>query len=105
MTTFRLELLSDSGFGDDGQSPPSRRWKAKIPGWGILALMGETAFYSVPAMHCAHCERAVREELLSLHGVDTVDVDLDAKVVTVSGSALDDAAVRAAIVEAGYETD
>jgi copper chaperone CopZ len=54
-------------------------------------------------MHCAHCERTVREELLSLHSVDTVDVDLDLKVVTVTGEALDDAALRAAIVEAGYE--
>jgi copper chaperone CopZ len=68
-------------------------------------LMGVTASFSVPEMHCAHCERAVREELLSLRGVDIVDVDLNAKVVTVSGSALDDAAVRAAIAEAGYETD
>ena len=67
--------------------------------------MSETASYAVPAMHCAHCERAVRDELLSLRGVETVEVDLDTKVVTVSGSVLDDAAVRAAIAEAGYETD
>ena len=65
----------------------------------------ETASYTVPAMHCAHCERAVRDELLALRGVETVEVDLDTKVVTVSGSVLDDAAVRAAIAEAGYETD
>ena len=43
------------------------------------------------------------EEILSLRGVDAVDVDLDAKVVTVTGQALDDAALRAAIAEAGYE--
>jgi copper chaperone CopZ len=54
-------------------------------------------------MHCAHCERAVAEEILSLRGVEAVDVDLDAKVVTVTGQALDDAALRAAIAEAGYE--
>jgi copper chaperone len=65
--------------------------------------MGETATYRVPAMHCAHCERAVAEEILSLRGVEAVDVDLDAKVVTVTGQALDDAALRAAIAEAGYE--
>jgi copper chaperone len=65
--------------------------------------MRETATYRVPAMHCAHCERAVAEEILSLRGVEAVDVDLDAKVVTVTGQALDDAALRAAIAEAGYE--
>jgi copper chaperone CopZ len=38
-----------------------------------------------------------------VEGVDEVAIDLDMKVVTVSGSELDDAALRAAIVEAGYE--
>jgi copper chaperone len=65
--------------------------------------MRETATYGVPAMHCSHCERSVREELLSLHGVDTVDVDLDTKVVTLTGEVLDDTALRAAIAEAGYQ--
>jgi copper chaperone CopZ len=32
-----------------------------------------------------------------------VDVDLDTKEVVVHGDGVDDAAVRAAIVEAGYE--
>jgi copper chaperone CopZ len=32
-----------------------------------------------------------------------VDVDLDTKLVLVRGEGLDDAAVRAAIEEAGYE--
>jgi copper chaperone CopZ len=38
-----------------------------------------------------------------VEGVDDIDVDLEAKLVTVSGSGLDDAALRAAIEEAGYE--
>jgi copper chaperone len=36
-------------------------------------------------------------------GVASVDVDLDAKRVSVAGAALDDAAIRAAIAEAGYD--
>jgi copper chaperone CopZ len=32
-----------------------------------------------------------------------VDVDLDAKRVTVAGEGLDDAAIRAAVDEAGYD--
>jgi len=35
--------------------------------------------------------------------VEQVDVDLEAKVVTIRGQALDDAALRAAIEEAGYD--
>ena len=59
--------------------------------------------YSVPGMHCAHCKAAVTEELEAVAGVESVDVDLDGKRVTVSGRGLEDAALRAAIDEAGYE--
>jgi copper chaperone CopZ len=65
--------------------------------------LSETATYTVPAIHCAHCAMSIREEVSEVEGVDEVDVDLDTKVVTVQGHALDDAALRAAIVEAGYE--
>jgi copper chaperone CopZ len=65
--------------------------------------MSETLSYTVSAMHCGHCERAVKEEVSAVAGVSDVAVDLDAKVVTVTGSAFEDAAVRAAIAEAGYE--
>ena len=65
--------------------------------------MSETVAYSVPAIHCAHCAMSIREEVSEVEGVDDVAVDLDTKVVTVSGRELDDAALRAAIVEAGYE--
>jgi len=63
----------------------------------------DTALYSVPGMHCGHCEAAVKEEISALPGVEEVVVDLDSKRVEVSGSDLDDAAIRAAIEEAGYE--
>jgi len=65
--------------------------------------MPETATFSVPAMHCGHCERAVKEEVSAVEGVTSVDVDLETKLVTVTGASLDDAALRAAIEEAGYE--
>lgn len=63
----------------------------------------ETLSFSVPAMHCAHCERAVKEEVGAVAGVESVDVDLDSKRVVVRGASLDDAQLRAAIEEAGYE--
>ena len=65
--------------------------------------MSETVTYTVPAIHCEHCELSIREEVSEVEGVDAVAVDLDSKLVTVSGHALDDEVLRAAIVEAGYE--
>ena len=65
--------------------------------------MSETVTYTVPAIHCAHCAMSIREEVSEVEGVDEVDVDLDTKVVTIQGHELDDAALRAAIVEAGYQ--
>jgi copper chaperone len=59
--------------------------------------------YTVPGMHCGHCERAVSEGLQQVEGVDTVRVDLETKLVTVHGDRLEDASLRAAIEEAGYE--
>jgi copper chaperone len=65
--------------------------------------MSNTLTYTVPGMHCGHCEVAVTEEVSALEGVESVLVDLDSKRVEVSGSELDDGAIRAAIEEAGYE--
>jgi len=65
--------------------------------------MSETIRYDVPAIHCAHCAMSIREEVSEVEGVEDVGVDLDTKVVTIHGHGLDDAALRAAIAEAGYE--
>jgi copper chaperone len=65
--------------------------------------VSETVTYNVPAIHCAHCALSIREEVSEVDGVEDVAVDLETKLVTVSGRALDDAALRAAIEEAGYE--
>ncbi len=63
----------------------------------------ETLTYTVPGMSCGHCRAAITEEVEKVAGVAAIEVDLDAKKVAVSGSGLDDAAVRGAIDEAGYE--
>jgi copper chaperone CopZ len=59
--------------------------------------------FTVPDMSCSHCEAAVKQEILALSGVEDVTVDLETKRVEVIGVDLDDAAIRAAIDEAGYE--
>jgi copper ion binding protein len=62
-----------------------------------------TASYTVVGMTCGHCVNAVTEEVSAVPGVSTVDVDLESGGLTVSGDApVDEAAVRAAVEEAGY---
>ena len=63
----------------------------------------EVLAYSVPGIHCAHCEAAITAEVTRVAGVDGVDVDLGRKVVAVRGTGVSDADVRSAIAEAGYD--
>jgi copper chaperone CopZ len=63
----------------------------------------QTTTYSVPGISCGHCRMAITAEVNELAGVCAVDVDLDRKLVTVSGTGVSDAAIRGAIDEAGYE--
>ena len=89
----------------------SRAWhRTRLEGpctlypWGVYSPgMSEITTYSVPGMHCGHCERAVTEEVSAVAGVTAVGVDLETKLVSVTGPSFDDAAVRAAIEEAGYQ--
>ena len=63
-----------------------------------------TTTYTVTGMTCDHCVRAVKSEVSTVEGVDDVTVDLDSGQVTVRSSGpVDDAAVAAAVEEAGYE--
>jgi copper chaperone CopZ len=59
--------------------------------------------YVVAGMTCTHCTVAVSTEVARVPGVEGVNVDLETKRVRVRGRALDDAAVLAAIDEAGYD--
>jgi len=59
--------------------------------------------YTVLDMSCAHCTAAVGSELRQVAGVESVAVDLETKLVVVRGERLDDAALRTAIEDAGYE--
>ena len=62
-----------------------------------------TLIYRVDGMSCDHCVVAVTSEVSEVAGVQAVDVDLETKLVRVSGAAIDDTAVVAAIDEAGYD--
>jgi len=55
-------------------------------------------------MTCGHCVGAVSAEVSEIPGVSRVRVDLASGAVSItSDGPLDDAAVRAAISQAGYE--
>lgn len=64
-----------------------------------------TDVLKVEGMSCDHCKNAVLKGVGGLNGVEKVEVDLDAKEVKVEYNAdlitLD--AIKAAIVEEGYE--
>ncbi len=57
--------------------------------------------YSVTGMTCGHCKSSVITEVLQVEGVRAADVDLDEGTLTVRGVA-GEAAIRAAVDEAGY---
>ncbi len=57
----------------------------------------------VEGMSCNHCVMAVKNALGELDGVQNVDVELASGNVTVTGEALNDDAMKAAIDDAGYE--
>jgi copper chaperone len=63
----------------------------------------QTRTYTVPGISCGHCRTAIAGEVTKLAGVSAVDVDLIGKLVSVTGNGVDDAAVRDAIDEAGYD--
>jgi copper chaperone CopZ len=63
-----------------------------------------TTVYKVSGMSCGHCEGAVSGEISEIAGVGSVQaVAATGEVTVVSESPLDDAAVRAAVDEAGFE--
>jgi copper chaperone len=66
--------------------------------------MSARSTYTVAGMTCGHCVSAVTEEVGKIPGVLDVQVDLATGAVDVASTeAVDTAAVREAVEEAGYE--
>ncbi len=62
-----------------------------------------TTTYAVTGMSCGHCEAAVRSEVAKIVGVTDIDVSAaDGHLAVTAEGALNDAAVLAAVDEAGY---
>jgi copper chaperone CopZ len=62
----------------------------------------DTSTYGVPGVSCGHCSAAITAQLAEVEGVEGIEVDLEAKTVTVSG-AVSREVVVAAIDDAGYD--
>lgn len=59
--------------------------------------------YQVTGMTCGHCEMSIREEVAEIAGVLQVEVSAaTGKLLVTSAEPVDDVAVMAAVVEAGY---
>ncbi|MDO5030376.1 MAG: cation transporter [Corynebacterium sp.] len=60
--------------------------------------------FTVTGMTCGHCEASVREEVSELPGITGVEVDRSRNFLSVTADGdIDNAAVIAAVKEAGYE--
>lgn len=68
-----------------------------------MQTMG-TSTYQVSGMSCGHCEGAIRAEVSAIPGVHDIEVSAATGVLVVSAAGqVDDAAVIAAVDEAGYQ--
>ena len=65
-----------------------------------------TTEFTVTGMTCGHCEMSVREEVEEIPGVSVTEVShQDGRLVVESDQPVDDAAVKAAVQEAGYSAE
>lgn len=62
----------------------------------------ETREYVVEGMTCGHCVQAVTAEVQGVPGISEVAVELEGGRLVVTGDAIDESAVAAAVDEAGY---
>lgn len=63
-----------------------------------------TSTYTVSGMTCGHCVGTVTSEVGKVAGVSAVDVELATGKVTVTAERpIDEALIRDAVEEAGYE--
>lgn len=63
----------------------------------------ESKVFTVTGMTCGNCEQHVREEVETISGITSIEVSRETGILRVTSEApIDDAAVIAAVDEAGY---
>lgn len=58
---------------------------------------------NVEGMSCAHCSARVEKALAAVAGVTSAQVDLEAKIASVTCEGVSDEQLKAAVEDAGYE--
>ena len=56
----------------------------------------------VEGMHCAHCAAVVKQALMEIDGITSIEVDIDRQTARFDGHA-DEALLREAIDDAGFD--
>lgn len=56
----------------------------------------------IEGMSCGHCVKHVKDALLEVNGVSSVEVDLGSKTATIEGE-VSDLEIKEAIEDVGYE--
>ena len=64
--------------------------------------MSNTYTFSVPDMSCGHCKMRIANALSAVKNITSFDIDLDAKLVTVTTDSAADTVVDV-IDDAGYD--
>lgn len=62
-----------------------------------------TKTIAIEGMHCQHCVAAVTEALKAVSGVTSVQVSLEKNNAVVEGAGLEDAALKAAVEDTGFD--
>ncbi len=82
-----------------------------VSGFVVMSLFAQVAqadqiSVAVKGMVCSFCAQGIKKTLLRKEGVESVEVDLDKKIVTITtrqGASMPDSEVKESIVDAGYE--
>lgn len=62
-----------------------------------------TKTIAIEGMHCQHCVGAVKKALAAVAGVTSVVVSLENNNAVVEGAGLDDAVLKAAVEDTGFD--
>ncbi|MBQ9485687.1 MAG: cadmium-translocating P-type ATPase [Clostridia bacterium] len=95
-----LNALRINGYGKKRSANAVKSATEKINEKNILG--DDEMEIKIEGMMCEHCKKRVTEAIESVNGVKKVKIDLKKKIATVKGDA-DIAAVKAAVVAAGYQ--
>lgn len=70
----------------------------------MRTTLSQTSSYTVTGMTCGHYVSSVTKEVQEIPGVESIDVVLETGAVSItSATRIDEAAVRSAVKEAGYQ--